>query len=176
MNTQFVSAKALKKLLGEGGEIIKVNLSLNMPWAVWWKCRYGSTHFVTLALDGVVVSFMPRHITPWENRQHPLKRRLAGPWSQFGWLGRGNSDVLPVHRIQPNKLIHYSQIIWNSDFSFSSQNDRNSLSLIKPLAWTFLCVAYSLFLRLFNIAVKLQRLCSIQWDGINYEWWIGKHF
>lgn len=67
VSTHFVSAKALKKLLGEDGEIIKVKLSLNMPWAVWWKCRYGSTHFLTLALDGVVVSFVPRHITPWEN-------------------------------------------------------------------------------------------------------------
>jgi len=31
VNTQFVSAKALKKLLGESGEIIKVKLSLHMP-------------------------------------------------------------------------------------------------------------------------------------------------
>lgn len=176
VNTQFVSAKALKKLLGEGGEIIKVKLSLNMPWAVWWKCRYGSTHFLTLALDGVVVNFMPRHIPPWENCQHPLKRRLTLLQSQFGWLGKANSDVLPVHGIKPNNLIQYSQIVWNSNFSFISQNDRNSLSLMKPLTWTSLCVAYSLFLRLFNIAIKWQRLCSIQWDGINYEWWIGEHF
>jgi hypothetical protein len=31
-NTQFELAKALKKLLGEGGEIVKVKLTLCMSW------------------------------------------------------------------------------------------------------------------------------------------------